>query len=55
MELARNLALQNKKQQPEACVVLIAVGCKGAELGLESPSNRQNEKLMVAQSDLKPP
>jgi hypothetical protein len=55
VEVARNLALQNKKQQPEACVVLIAVGCKGAELGLESPSNRQNEKLMVAQSDLKPP
>jgi hypothetical protein len=28
MELARNLALQNKKQQPEACVVLIAAGCE---------------------------
>jgi hypothetical protein len=55
MELARNLALQNKKQQPEACVVLIAVGCKGAGLGLESLSNRQNEKLMVAQGGLKLP
>ena len=52
MELARNLAVQNKKQPPEECVVLIAVGCKGAELGLESPSNRQNEKLMVAQGGL---
>ena len=31
MELARNLAVQNKKQPLEACVVLIAVGCKGAE------------------------
>ena len=31
MELARNLAVQNKKQPPEKCVVLIAVGCKGAE------------------------
>jgi hypothetical protein len=26
MALARNLALQNKKQQPEACVVLIDIG-----------------------------
>ena len=55
MELARNLAVQNKKQPPEACVVLIAVGCKGAELGLELPSNWQNEKLMVAQGGLKLP
>ena len=55
MELARNLAVQNKKQPPEACVVLIAVGYEGAELGLESPSNRQNEKLMVAQGGLKLP
>jgi len=55
MELARILALQNKKQPPEACVVLIAVGCKGAELGLESPSNQQNEKLMVVQGGLKLP
>ena len=55
MELARNLAVQNKKQPPEACVVLIAVGCKGAELGCESPSNRQNEKLMDAQGGLKLP
>ena len=39
MELARNLAVQNKKQPPEACVVLIAAGCKGAELVLESPNN----------------
>ena len=31
MELARNLAVQNKKQPLEKCVVLIAVGCKGAE------------------------
>jgi hypothetical protein len=28
MELAHNLELQNKKQPPEACVVLIAVGCE---------------------------
>ena len=55
MELARNLAVQNKKQPPEACVVLIAVGCEDAELGLESPSNQQNEKLMVAQGGLKLP
>ena len=27
MELARNLAVQNKKQPLEACVVLTAVGC----------------------------
>ena len=26
MELARNLAVQNKKQLPETCVVLTAVG-----------------------------
>ena len=52
MELARNLAVQNKKQPLDACVVLIAVGCKDAELGLELPSNRQNEKLMVAQGGL---
>ena len=31
MELARNLAVQNKKQPPEACVVLIDNGCQGAE------------------------
>ena len=31
MELARNLAVQNKKLQPEACVVLIDIGCQGAE------------------------
>jgi hypothetical protein len=55
MEVARNLALQNKKQPPKACVVLIAVGYKGTELGLESPSNRQNEKLKVAQGGLKLP
>ncbi len=55
MEVARNLALQNKKQPPKACVVLIAVGCKGAGLGLESPGNRQNEKLMLAQGGLKLP
>ena len=55
MELARNLAVQNKKQPLDACVVLIAVGCKGAELGLESPSIRQNEKLMIAQGGLKLP
>ena len=48
MELARNLALQNKKQPLEKCIVLIAVGCEGAELGLESPNNQQNEQLMVA-------
>jgi hypothetical protein len=30
MELARNLALQNKKQLLEECVVLIAVGCEDA-------------------------
>jgi len=55
MELARNLAVQNKKQPLEACIVLIAVGCEDAELGLESPSNRQNEKLMIAQGGLKLP
>ena len=52
MELARNLAVQNKKQPPEKCVALIDIGCKSAELGLESPSNQQNEKLMVAQGGL---
>jgi len=52
MEVAPNLAVQNKKQPPEACVVLIAVGCKGAELGCESPSKRQSEQLMVAQDGL---
>ena len=31
MGVARNLALQNKKQPLEKCVVLIAFGCKGAE------------------------
>ena len=31
MGVARNLAVQNKKQPLEKCVVLIAVGCKGAE------------------------
>ena len=31
MELARNLALQNKKQPPEKCVALIDIGCKSAE------------------------
>ena len=55
MELARNLALQNKKQPPEKCVALIDIGCEDAELGLESPSNRQNEKLIVAQDGLKLP
>ena len=42
MELARNLAVQNKKQPPEKCAALIDIGCKDAELGLESPSNQQN-------------
>ena len=42
MELARNLVVQNKKQPLEKCVVLIAAGCKGAALGLESPNNQQN-------------
>ena len=49
MGVARNLAVQNKKQPLEACIVPIAVGCEDAELGLELPSNRQNEKLMIAQ------
>ena len=31
MELARNMALQNKKQPLEKCVVLIDIGCEGAE------------------------